>query len=101
MKLLKPILLVSAIASMCFLSGCSSHPIIPKGENVKVSRDEAAKDCKDLGRVVGRTITAKANLEAALEDMKKDAALKGANFVKMETASGLESAVAGQAYFCP
>ena len=81
--------------------GCSSHPIIPEGKNVTVSRDEAKKSCQDLGRVTGRTISVKPNLAAALEDMKKDAALKGANYVRMETASGMESAVAGTAYFCP
>jgi hypothetical protein len=86
------------ISSM-FLS-CSSTPVIPEGKNVTVSRDEAKKSCQELGRVTGRTITAKPNLEAAVEDMKKEAALKGANYIRMETASGLQSAVAGTAYFC-
>lgn len=81
--------------------GCSSTPVIPEGKNVTVSRDEAKIACQELGRVTGRTISTKPNLEAAVEDMKKEAALKGANYVRMETASGLQSAVAGTAYFCP
>ncbi len=83
------------------LGGCGSHPVVPEGKNVTVSRDEAKKTCQELGRVTGRTISAKANLEAAIEDMKTEAALKGANYVRMETASGMQSAVAGTAYFCP
>ncbi|MBK7963521.1 MAG: DUF4156 domain-containing protein [Bdellovibrionales bacterium] len=95
------VLFVSTI-SFCFgFLGCSSKPVIPEGKNVTVSRDAAKKSCQELGRVIGRTISAKPNLEAALEDMKNEAALKGANYVQMETASGMQTAMAGTAYFCP
>lgn len=97
----KMIFSVLVSVSLFTFFGCSSKPILPEGKNIKVSREEADKSCQDLGRVTGRTISTKPNLQAALEDMKKDAALKGANYVKMETASGMESAVAGTAYFCP
>ena len=93
----------SSVVGLAIVSfwGCSSTPVIPEGKNVTVSRDEAKKSCQELGRVTGRTISAKPNLEAALEDMKKEAALKGANYIKMETASGMQSAMAGIAYYCP
>jgi hypothetical protein len=39
--------------------------------------------------------------EQALEDLKSDAALKGANVVKLESTSGTGTAVRGQAYLCP
>jgi hypothetical protein len=93
--------LMSGLGLAALISGCSSHPVIPEGRNVIVAREEAKDSCKDLGRVTGRTLSAKANLEEAIEDMKKEAALKGANYIRMETASGIQSAVAGTAYFCP
>ena len=83
------------------LLSCRSHPVVPEGKNVKVSRDEASKDCKDLGRVQGSLIGTKPDLEKAIENMKQDAANKGANYVRMETASSYGTSVSGTAYFCP
>lgn len=84
------------------LSSCTSTPTIPSANSVKVSRD-LPKDpaCKNLGRVQGKTIGVKPDLEAALADMKKEASFKGANYLVMETASGYETAVSGTAYYCP
>lgn len=79
---------------------CSSHPIKPEGENVKVSRDEADKDCKEIGRVEGRVKTTKGTFEDALEDLKLDAARKGANYVHIQQTGALGQAVSGTAYFC-
>lgn len=83
------------------LAGCGSHPIVPEGKNVKVSRDEPSKDCQDLGAVQGSVQTKSGTVEQAIEDMKLDAARKGANYVKMETASAYGSSTRGTAYFCP
>lgn len=82
------------------LVACSSKPIVPKGEDVKVSREEAGKDCKDLGSVRGTVTGTKPNLEKAIENMKQEAANKGANYVKMETASDYGTSVRGTAYDC-
>lgn len=85
-----------------FLLSCSSTPIVPSADSIKISR-ELPKDpeCKNLGRVQGKTIGIKPDLPAAIEDMKKEAAYKGANYLVMETASGYETAVSGTAYYCP
>jgi hypothetical protein len=79
---------------------CSSKPIVPMGENVKVSRQAADKDCVDLGPVRGTVQGTKPNVEKAIENMKQEAANKGANYVKMETASDYGTAVRGTAYDC-
>ena len=84
------------------LISCSSTPIVPSADSIKISRD-VPKDpeCKNIGRVQGKTIGVKPDLEAAIQDMKKEAAYKGANYLVMETASGYETAVSGTAYYCP
>lgn len=82
-------------------SGCHSQPIKPEAGNIKVTREPVAKDCEDLGPVEGRSSKLKSDFEAALEDLKKDAALKGATHVKLETTSAMGTAVRGQAYRCP
>jgi len=96
-------LLVVAFAtvfSMMALDACSSHPIKPEASNVKVSRDEADKDCKDLGKVEGRVKNIKGTFEEALEDLKTDAARKGANYVRIAQSGSLGQSVSGDAYFC-
>ena len=83
------------------LSGCGSHPIKPEGDNVKITREAIDDDdCKEIGPVEGRVSSAKGTFEQALEDLKLDAARKGANKVKIETTSGTGTAVRGIAYFC-
>ena len=91
--------LVYLVLSLLVVS-CSSKPIVPAGENVKVSRAEPSKDCKNLGPVRGSVMGTKPNVEKAIENMKQEAANKGANYVKMETASDYGTAVRGTAYDC-
>lgn len=89
------------LVSLFLFAACSTKPIVPRAENMTISRDNPPEVCKNLGRVQGRTVGTAPNLEEAVEDMKKDAAFKGANYVVMETASGYETAVAGTAFYCP
>lgn len=99
---MRNLLFFSSLAIAClYIGGCSSQPVIPEAKNVKVSRDDADKDCVSLGPVQGSVSTVKGTIEQALEDMKLDAARKGANYVRMETTSALGSSVAGTAYKCP
>lgn len=69
--------------------------------DVKVSRDEVPSRCHEIGRVSGQSTSVHGSTEEALEDLKKDAARKGANFVKMGQVSDLGTAVTGVAYDCP
>ena len=101
-KLTQIALFVSVGSFVSLVMSCSSTPIIPSADSIKISR-EVPKDpaCKNLGRVQGKTISVKPDLNAAVEDMKKEAAYKGANYLVMETASVYETAVSGTAYNCP
>lgn len=88
------------IITALFLFGCTSHPIKPAAENVKVSREDAGKDCKEIGPVDGRVKNINGKFEEALEDLKLDASRKGANFVHIQQTGALGQAVTGTAYFC-
>lgn len=90
-----------AAALTFFNAGCGSPPIKPEGSNVKISREDADSDCREIGDVEGRNMSAKGTFETALEDLKTDAARKGANFVRIAQTSGTGTAVRGTAYFCP
>lgn len=93
-------ILLAPIASLTLLASCSSHPIVPEAKNVKVSRENADEDCQDLGRVQGSVKTSTGTIEQAIEDMKLDAARKGANYVRLEAAGAMGTSAAGTAYFC-
>lgn len=93
--------IASSLVFIFALSACGSHPIKPSGENVKISRNDAASDCREIGSVEGRNQSTKGTFETALEDLKLDASRQGANFVKIEQTSGTGTAVRGTAYFCP
>lgn len=90
------------LLAFSFLIGaCSSRPPVkPESKNVEVSREAADEDCKELGPVEGRTMSAKGNFEEALEDLKKDAAFKGANYVQIKKSGAMGTAVRGTAFLC-
>ena len=83
------------------LVGCGSPAIKPEAKNVEVTRGKVDSDCRSLGPVEGRTISAKATFEDALENLKLDAARKGATDVQIEATSAIGTAVRGEAFFCP
>ena len=89
-----------AIAVAAF-AGCASKPVIPEAKNVKVARESPSSSCREIGPVQGSVSTVKGTIEQALEDMRMDAARKGANYVRMETTSAIGTSVAGTAYDCP
>lgn len=80
--------------------GCSSAPIQPEAKNITVSREDAKKNCREIGPVEGRTTSVNGNFDAALEDLKLDAARKGATFVKIQQTGAIGQSVSGIAYFC-
>lgn len=80
---------------------CSSRPIVSTASDVKVSREIPDKSCREVGPVRGTTQGTKPDVEKAIEDMKKEAADKGANYVKMETSSSYGTAAFGTAFECP
>lgn len=104
---MKKILAVLTLALMTLLSlnifvGCASQPppVKPAASNVTATRDEPAKNCKEISNVEGRVKNVNGTFEEALEDLKLDAARKGANFVKIEQTGAIGKSVRGVAYLC-
>ncbi|HEX4924189.1 MAG TPA: DUF4156 domain-containing protein [Bdellovibrionales bacterium] len=93
--------LTAMIAMALLATACASRSVTPDANEVKVSREAPSGDCQDLGRITGTSSTRKATNEQLLEDLKQDAAKKGANFVKVEEYSSLGTMVTGTAYLCP
>lgn len=83
------------------LVGCASKEILPDKVEVKVTRNEPAKDCNMIGPVTGSTTKIGESAEVAMVNIKKDAARKGANFVHYESSSADGSGLKGVAYYCP
>jgi hypothetical protein len=99
-KFLAKFLGMSFLTLACF-SSCSHQAIVPEAKNVRIAREEPSRNCKNLGHVEGSVITAHGKIEDAIEDMKLDAARKGANYVQMGQTSALGKNVAGVAFQCP
>ncbi len=89
---------------ICLLASCSGKPVVMTEKDVKVSRNSPSSDCKELGMVMGRSLTINSNVEKAveqsIEEMKRDAANKGANYVKIEQIASNTHDVTGIAYDC-
>jgi hypothetical protein len=83
------------------LTSCASKPVIPSAGDVKVSREDASPKCKEIGKLTGTTMTAQGTKEQALEDLKREAATKGGNYVVVKQFSDYGTAVTGIAYDCP
>ena len=84
-----------------FTFGCSSSPYIPKSDDVVVKKEAPSEKCTELGPVRGRVGTVTGTIEQATEDIKKEAATKGANYVRFEQASAYGTELTGTAYKCP
>ena len=97
---MKSLFVVITLFASFVLSGCSSKPILPKAEDIKLVK-EMDKDCRELGPVSGTTITTSGTPEEALLDMKKSAAEQGSSHILVHQFSGSRTAVTGTAYDCP
>jgi hypothetical protein len=103
---MRTILSTSSVAALTtaltmVLISCSSRPIVPDAKNVTLKREEPSSKCREIGRVQGSVSTKAGTVDQAIEDMKLDAARKGANYVRMEATSAMGSSVSGTAYSCP
>ncbi len=80
--------------------GCASRSILSDSKAVKVSREEPDKSCREIGKLTGNAPTAKGTQEQALEDLKRETANKGGNYVMVKQYSDYGTAVTGIAYEC-
>lgn len=89
-----------AIISVLVMASCASDPKRPDGSNVRVSNDRPRGDCEQIDQVVGTSATTGNAYNNALADIKKEAASKTANYVKIVAVSAHGSAIRGIAYRC-
>lgn len=83
------------------ITSCSSQSVLPEKEDVKVSRNQPAKNCREIGKVLGNAISTKSTREDVLGDLKQEAANKGANYVVVLEYSDNGTSATGMAYQCP
>lgn len=92
---------IALLALVTALAGaCSHQAVIPEAKNVKIARENPSGDCVDLGRVTGQVKTMSGTIEQAIDDMKLDAARKGANYVRMESTGAMGTSASGTAFMC-
>ena len=89
------------IALIALLTACGSRSIKPDVNEVKLSREKPKAKCKSLGGISGTTVTAKGTQDEAIEDLKRDAANKGANYIYVQQFSSYGTTVTGEAFECP
>ena len=86
---------------LLLVAGCASKTVIPTIQDVRFSKVDPPTKCEEVGLVQGTTNFANGTTEEAIDDMKKDAAHKGANYVKFGQLSGTGTVVTGVAFKCP
>lgn len=89
--------------SLIFLlvAGCASRSIKPAPDQVQISRELPGSKCKEIGVITGTTKTAQGTQDEAVDDLKKEAADKGANYVMVKQFSSYGTMVTGRAFECP
>lgn len=88
------------IILLSVLAGCASKPLLEKSD-VKLTRDEAAKDCQGFGSIEVKSLSTRPDQNKLMDELKEEARKKGANFVKVEGLGAQGTSVRGQAYACP
>lgn len=83
------------------LTSCHSIENFPTASDVKMGANVPDEKCKEISKVTGRSSSKKSDEEATLNDLKKEASLKGANYVQIMQKSSLGTEVTGIAFRCP
>ncbi|MGE4130574.1 MAG: DUF4156 domain-containing protein [Bdellovibrionales bacterium] len=91
----------SLVATALMGAGCASRSVLPDTKEVKVSREAPSEKCKEIGTMTGKTNSTKGTQEDALNDLKTEAANRGANYVVVKQYSSYGTSVTGIAYECP
>jgi len=92
---------VVLVFGLLLLGACSSRSIKPDPNGVKISREEPSEKCQEIGTISGTTVFANGSQDQALDDLKREAANKGANYVLVKQFSSYGTTVTGVAFECP
>jgi hypothetical protein len=85
-----------ALICCLFLAACSTALTV-QGQKVKVIKSDPPANCKEIGVVVGSNNNG--NPEYMNNDLRNNAAEKGANVVRLDTA--YLTKISGTAFKCP
>lgn len=90
------------VPALLFLSACGSQPIIPTKEDVNVTREDLSKNssCENLGTASGKSMHTTGGKDQALEDLKEQAANKGATDIQVHQFSDMGTSVTGTLFKC-
>ncbi len=83
------------------IAGCHSVEKFPEAKDVNTGANVPSKDCREIGSIRGRANSKTPDIEAAMKDLKLEAANKGANYVQIKEKSGYGTEVVGLAFNCP
>ena len=90
---------VFAFAALACSWGCGTT-LTEAGRNVQLMKADPSAGCKEVGQVSGIVKSPQPPfIEDAKNEMRNEAATKGANYVRMETLT--DSSMTGTAYACP
>lgn len=88
---------LAIVLGMIFTVSCATRP----GEQkVTVSDQDPPTNCREIGPVIGTSHSREGSREKALEDLRYEASLKMANYVKVQAISAHGGAARGLAYRC-
>ncbi len=80
-----------------FLAACQTTP---GSQSVTVSDNDPPKNCREIGAVIGTSSSRQDAREKSLEDLRYEASLKMANYVKVMAISAHGGSARGIAYRC-
>ena len=83
-----------------FFMGCASAEKYPSGANVRVGKERPHGDCEEIDQVIGTTAQTGGSYDKAMEDLKREAAYKNGNYVRILAVSAHGTAIRGIAYQC-
>jgi hypothetical protein len=100
---LKKVITISAL--LIFATGCAKPTKLNEnGLAVKMGKNDPAKECQEIGFIKGNSSNfVKDYEENARNKMRNEAAVKGANYIRLETAHKDSNGVVyeGTAFKCP
>ncbi len=91
------LLLLFLVSGPIFLVSCQTTP---GSQSVTVSDNQPPKNCREIGPVIGTSGSRHDAREKSLEDLRYEASLKMANYVKVEAISAHGGSARGVAYRC-
>lgn len=93
--------LLSLVGLLLGLVACQSVEKFPEAKDVKTGANIPSSDCREISSIRGRANSKTPDMEAAMKDLKLEAANKGANYVQIKEKSAYGTEIVGVAFNCP